>query len=188
MRMCLYVCLCAWVWSDLLSHSPSFVRTKVFLWTLGSPGILTGHLSVAIHRLYVLTIVVCAPPCLSFYLRTSNPNSGAHTCTVSTLPTISLPSTTKTMKQTLLLLGSAEGDTLHQSTAVEFFVASTTYLSQTLMRGYSSLTHCWRACRTKCKSSYDPNQVVTIWWPADYELWFHVIQTLDCLPGTSATW
>lgn len=45
---------------------------------------LTGHPSVVIHCLCVLTTVVCALPCLSFYLRTSNPNSGAQTCTVST--------------------------------------------------------------------------------------------------------
>lgn len=175
MHMCLYVCLCACVWSDLLSHSPSYVWTKVSLsgpWAhqLAS---LTGHPSVTIHCLCVLTIVVCALPCLSFYLRTNNPNSGAQTCTVSTLPTISLLSTTKT----LALLGSVEGDTLHRSTAVGFFLASTTYLHQTLMRDYSNLIHCWRAHRTKCTSSCYSNQVVTLWLPSDDELWFHVVQT-----------
>lgn len=123
---------------------------------------LTGHPSLAIHSLCVLTIVVCVPPCLSFYLRTNNPNSGAHTSTVSTLPTISLPSNTKTTKQTLLLMDSVEGDTLHRSTAVGFFVASTTYLSQTLMKDCSSLTYFKGTHRTKCNSSCDPNQVVTL--------------------------
>ena len=159
--MCAYVHVCE-VTSSLTLHLLCEQRSLSEPWAhqLGS---LTGHLSVAIHCLCVLTVVVCEPPCLSFYLRTSNPNSGAHTCTVSTLPTISLPSTTKTMKQTLLLLlGSVEGDTLHRSTAVEFFVDSTTYLSQTLMRDYSSLTHCWRPHRKKFNSRCDPNPVVPI--------------------------
>lgn len=178
MHMCLYVCLCACVWSDLLSHSPSYVWTKVSLsepWAhqLAS---LTGHPSVVIHCLCVLTTVVCALPCLSFYLRTSNPNSGAQTCTVSTLPTISLLSTTKTMKK-LWRCWAVWRETLCTGALL---LGSFWFLPHTCPK------HWWETTVTSSTVGGHTGQSVpaavtltrkSLYDASDDELWSHVVQT-----------
>lgn len=172
--MCTYVHVCE-VTSSLTLHLLCEQRSLSEPWAhqLGS---LTGHLSVAIHVSVSLPLW-CVRHHACLFTWELAIQTQVLTLVQWALYLQSVFPALQRQWSKLLLLDSAEGDTLHRSTAVEFFVASTTYLSQTLMRDYNSLTHCWRAHMTKCNSSCDPNQVITIWWPSDDELWFHVIQT-----------
>lgn len=137
---------------------------------------LTGHPSVVIHCLCVLTTVVCALPCLSFYLRTSNPNSGAQTCTVSTLPTISLLSTTKTMKK-LWRCWAVWRETLCTGALL---LGSFWFLPHTCPK------HWWETTVTSSTVGGHTGQSVpaavtltrkSLYDASDDELWSHVVQT-----------